>query len=597
MAATVLRASIEGALVVGAIWLASRCLRGLSPSTRTALWWCAAAKFIVALFWITPIAIPVLPAEARFPLSPAGASSAAANRDESHPSAGVVAVAETHSGTAIASAFGRRITATTALLGAWAAGVTVVMLVGFHHWRRTTGVVRRSSVAPPEIRAMAAHLALRLRLRRVPDARVSSEIEGPLVVGLLRPTVLLPARFGTLSPPQQEMTVCHELAHIARGDLWLGCVPALAERLFFFHPLARLASREYVFWRESACDATVLEALDAAPQEYGRLLLDLGVAQPGTSLAAAAAPWSVAHLKRRIVMLGDRSTVTFGSRLTAASALAITAVLTAPLQLVARTPGDVPQGQIAAPAARDILPSPSAPEPTRAPDVETAADQPTAQDREREPELNYVMFLGEERTWMSGSRADMERARRFQDRGAHLLWFRWSGREYVVRDRATMQQIEQLWRRVGELGAEQGKIGTEQGILGTRQGDLGTKQGLIGTEQGRLGTRQGVLGARQGQMAMRDLERMTAAQRAEFERERRQIDVEMRELDREMRALGDRIRELDKPMRDLGVEMEALGKQMEALGRQMQEEGRKAEREMRALLQRLVTTGGAELVK
>ncbi len=61
MVATLARASVDGAVLVAAVWVISRLLR-LSPATRTVLWWCAAAKFVLALVWTTPIAIPVLPA-------------------------------------------------------------------------------------------------------------------------------------------------------------------------------------------------------------------------------------------------------------------------------------------------------------------------------------------------------------------------------------------------------------------------------------------------------------------------------------------------------------------------------------------------------
>jgi beta-lactamase regulating signal transducer with metallopeptidase domain len=227
----------------------------------------------------------------------------------------------------VASAFRRKITPTVALLTAWTIGVLAALLIGARHWRRTLSIVNRASEAPNVLQTMAAGLATRLRLRRVPQVRVSDEIDTPLVFGLLRPTVIVPGgTFELLSASQQQMALCHELAHVARGDLWLGCVPALAERLFFFHPFVRLASREYGFWRESACDGAVLEALDAAPQEYGRLLLDLGVAQPRTSLAAAGASWSFSNLKRRIVMLRHPSTRTTASRLAGAAAIGVALV-------------------------------------------------------------------------------------------------------------------------------------------------------------------------------------------------------------------------------------------------------------------------------
>ena len=103
------------------------------------------------------------------------------------------------------------------------------------------------------------------------------------------------------------MTLCHELVHLRRKDLWLGWVPALAHRIFFFHPLAALAVREYAVAREAACDAEVLRVLGSAPQAYGRLLLRWGVAPRETGLAAAGASPSLQNLKRRLQMLQQTS--------------------------------------------------------------------------------------------------------------------------------------------------------------------------------------------------------------------------------------------------------------------------------------------------
>src|SRR3546814_8140732 len=86
------------------------------------------------------------------------------------------------------------------------------------------------------------------------------------------------------------MAMAHELVHLRRGDLWLGWVPATAQWLFCFHPLVRWAMREYALNRESACDAQVMQHDQAAPQDYGRLLLRLGVAQPMHAGLAGASP-------------------------------------------------------------------------------------------------------------------------------------------------------------------------------------------------------------------------------------------------------------------------------------------------------------------
>jgi bla regulator protein blaR1 len=388
------------------------------------------------------------------------------------------------------------------------------------------------------------------------------------------------------------------LTHIARGDLWLGCVPALAERLFFFHPLVHLAAREYVFWRESACDAAVIETLDAAPHEYGRLLLDLGVASPRASLAAAGASWSFSNLKRRIHMLGDLPRASRTSRLVAAGAVLLTLCASVPLRLVARTsagadaPQSVPpaaQAQAAQPAAPKV---PAPPKPPREP-VAVRAQDPESGD------LTYVVLMAGkdgERVHISGSTSDIARARSLRRGDEPLLWFRDRRGEFVIRDASVLAQIEAIWKPVGELGARQGRLGGEQGKLGSKMGELGAKQGLIGAEQGRLGAKQGALGAKQGALGARQWN-ASDAQRAEIEKAQRDLEADMRALESEMKALEVRMREFEKPMRDLGAEMETVGKEMETLGRQLEQEATRARAELRALLDRAVASGAAQPVK
>ena len=411
---------------------------------------------------------------------------------------------------------------------------------------------------------------------------MSDEVLTPLVTGLLQPIVLVPAgRFDALSERQQRMTLCHELAHVKRSDLWLGCVPALAERLFFFHPLAHIAAREYVFWREAACDAAVLEALDAAPQEYGRLLLDLGVARRSTSLAAAGAPWSFSILKRRIVMLRDPSSRSITSRVVASAVIGVAVAAIAPLQLSARAPA-----------------SPAAMAASAASETSTPQTSLTARNELRKADLNFVLFIDEDRTTMSGSvPGDLDRAKRLKRAGEPMLWFRMAGREYVVRDQAVLQDVLKLWEPVNEVGHEQGKVGEKQGEIGTKQGEIGTRQGAVGAEQGIIGERQAAIGNRQSALADRESRSLSAAQRDELQKERRELDNQMRELDREMRKLDVRMRELDEPMSALNEQMKVLDREMSALNRRMEEAVKKAEDGMRILLDRAISSGAAQPVK
>ena len=172
----------------------------------------------------------------------------------------------------------------------WLVALLLQALIALRQWRQARRMLHESqALRDASLQALCTRQARQLGLRRCPRLRVSDAIVSPQVTGLWRPTVLLPTGHA-LSADEAAMAIAHELAHLRRGDLWLAWVPALAQCLFCFHPLVRWAMREYALNRESACDAQVLRQDHAAPQDYGRLLLRLGVAQPMHAGLAGASP-------------------------------------------------------------------------------------------------------------------------------------------------------------------------------------------------------------------------------------------------------------------------------------------------------------------
>jgi beta-lactamase regulating signal transducer with metallopeptidase domain len=500
---------------------------------------------------------------------------------------------------------------TAILVGVWGLGVGISLMRTLRRWQHTSAVVSRSLPGDAGLHAVVRDLASLLALRRAADVRLSAEIDSPMITGVRRPVILVPAdRFPSLSPDQQRMALCHELAHMQRGDLWLGCVPAAVERCFFFHPLARLAAREYAFWREAACDEAVLTTLGASPHSYGRLLLALGVSRQPATLSVAGAAWSFPNLKRRITMLSRPSSPSLGRRVLAAGAVALTIVAMAPVRAVARSAepaepaltrslaGAAAPPEIQSPAIGTVnsatataLARPSVSSPAR-----TAPRIARAQERRQEKEVQFVYFRDESTTTMSGSTGDISRARRYRRSGDPMLWFRRDGREYVVRDANVLREVDDLWAPVSRIGEEQGRLGAQQGELGAQQGRHGARQGEIGAKQGVIGARQGVVSAQLGVLAAREGEGVTASERREIDRERQALNREMRRLDREMAALHEDMREFHPPMRELGEEMAALGRQMEVLGGRMEDASRRAHAGMRTLIDRAITSGAAEAV-
>jgi beta-lactamase regulating signal transducer with metallopeptidase domain len=358
--------SLQALLLIGAIALICRLTPRLSASARSLLWWLVGTQVLLGLMLPTPVSLPLLaPAKPELaqvlvtaPATPTfvapsehrignfgGASSPSSSMVDEGYVTDMPRVATTNS-----SLPWRNI-----LLALWLAGVLVHLLMAVRQWRQAQAVLRSSRVLDdPMLQEACRSQARAMGLRRCPELRVSDDIRSPQVSGWWRPVILLPAEHA-LTAEESTLALAHELAHLRRGDLWLGWVPAIAQRVFFFHPVVAWAMREYALNREAACDAQVMQQHDAAPQDYGRLLLRLGVAHPLHAGLAGASP-TFLNLKRRLTML---QSVSQGGTSRLRSALLILIVAAAGVlpyrvtQATAETPtsSPAPASSAAAPAA------------------------------------------------------------------------------------------------------------------------------------------------------------------------------------------------------------------------------------------------------
>jgi len=71
-----------------------------------------------------------------------------------------------------------------------------------------------------------------------PDLRVSRQLRGPVLGGLLRPTILIPDALERpgVDPEALRLALLHEQAHADRGDVWFGSLAGLVQALWFFLP-------------------------------------------------------------------------------------------------------------------------------------------------------------------------------------------------------------------------------------------------------------------------------------------------------------------------------------------------------------------------
>jgi beta-lactamase regulating signal transducer with metallopeptidase domain len=482
-------ASTQGAVVIALVWLVCRPMRRVPAAVHATLWWLAALKLLLAFTPVPTIELRVLPADVvnrvdairNTAASAAGGGTASVDANVRFAEDGTAPFADARETSAKAGLqsgppetlpqTGSGIVSKWHVMAIylWLAFVAAHAVRLLREYLTLRRIVHRATAWPADRAGEVTTLVARVGLHATPRVRISNEIDGPQVSGVWRPTVLLPAGVMALADDGRAMALCHELMHVRRHDLVMGWVPALVERLFFFHPLARLAAREYLVAREAACDAAVVRTLAVAPDEYGRLLVRLGVAASQPVFAAGGAPLSKSSLRRRLEMLQYiHSTGRPYWRWAAVAAF----LALIPLQLVARTterqPPPVVEFRAAAPAG-PAPPSPAAaPEPRPEPQAVPVERGP--QQANRTPELVTPEAL------LDIQRSLAELRRITEDTAAQELlrnsveelertFGQQAATERTQREAASSRAVrEQVFALIESMGAQRGMVDTGEVI-------------------------------------------------------------------------------------------------------------------------------------
>ncbi len=104
---------------------------------------------------------------------------------------------------------------------------------------------------------------------------LSPNLSSPLVFGLIRPRVYLPAGFPHWPAEQRRSVLAHELAHLHFRDTWFLLLQILALVLFAANPLVWLVHRRLLQIRELRCDEWAISRTGIEPRTYGRILLSV----------------------------------------------------------------------------------------------------------------------------------------------------------------------------------------------------------------------------------------------------------------------------------------------------------------------------------
>ncbi|HHA2858742.1 M56 family metallopeptidase [Stenotrophomonas maltophilia] len=248
---------LSAVVLLPALWLARR--RALSAEQRS---WLLTAAMAVALLlplsaflpgWSTTLPAPAPPAAAFHPMPGEGATTEEAIFEAGRqPDIYYVELPKTLP----------TVLALLWLLGTLWLGMR--LLDAMLHARR----LRRL--------AQPASAGLRAVLADIVPAHVTiatCAVDGPMVVGLWRPQILLPRPLlARLDNNVLRDIVRHEVAHLDRRDLWTSTLLRAGTALFWWNPLLHLAQARLAVLREMACDArAAMQARE--PLDYAGSLL------------------------------------------------------------------------------------------------------------------------------------------------------------------------------------------------------------------------------------------------------------------------------------------------------------------------------------
>lgn len=146
-----------------------------------------------------------------------------------------------------------------------------------------------------------------LGIKREISLLQSDQVTGPLLIGILKPAVIVPlGMFTHLSVSQVESILTHELYHLKRLDGLVNIMQLFLEGLLFYNPAVWYISNRIRREREYCCDDAVLKTSND-PVNYAKALVQLAEQEHYTRLAPGAGGSSKSHFMTRIERIINNS--------------------------------------------------------------------------------------------------------------------------------------------------------------------------------------------------------------------------------------------------------------------------------------------------
>ncbi len=177
------------------------------------------------------------------------------------------------------------------VVACWVVGVLLLSLWHAAGWlfaKRLT--VQGTCPVPVAVQSAFQELVERMQIRRRVQLLQSARARVPVVIGWLKPVLLMPAGvLSGLSGDQLQAILAHELAHVRRHDYLVNLLQTIVETFLFYHPAVWWLSRRIRIEREFCADDEAAGVCQDR-ESYARALLclaDAVAAVPATAVAAS----------------------------------------------------------------------------------------------------------------------------------------------------------------------------------------------------------------------------------------------------------------------------------------------------------------------
>ena len=194
---------------------------------------------------------------------------------------------------------------TGAVLLIWFVGTMIFAGWHFYCFRRFDKHLLKNSIPILEDTTATLLSSLKAALGVHGDVKLmlNHKITSPMLVGLHRPMILLPAY--SISETDLKLVLTHELMHLKRKDLWVKVLALIAGTLHWFNPFVHILRKDLSIWSELSCDeALASEMSHEERKHYGEAILNTLNNHSGMNTAFYSPLCeSKKHIKRRLIRM------------------------------------------------------------------------------------------------------------------------------------------------------------------------------------------------------------------------------------------------------------------------------------------------------